>query len=131
MYSSRPFSMNGASCGSAPVSIGASRLPRDKGGERQQLAALERQRRRLLVIGAAQIDALLEIDGAAERLVESGIAGGDTLHAGAGIVVAIGTGLVGGAVLRFHKSSPSSTQSMPGLAVSSSCIALVSGFMKL
>jgi hypothetical protein len=33
--------------------------------------------------------------------------------------------------LRFQSASPSSTQSMPGLTVSSSCIALVPGFMKL
>jgi hypothetical protein len=34
-------------------------------------------------------------------------------------------------ILLFHSASPSSTHSMPGLAVSSFCIALVSGVMKL
>ena len=51
------------------------------------------------MVGAAQIDALLQIDGAAERLVEGGIMRGDALHAGARIVVAIGAGLVRGAGL--------------------------------
>src|ERR1700722_5280875 len=48
---------------------------------------------------AAEIDALFQVDGAAKRLVESGIAGGDALHAGARVVVAIGAGLAGGACL--------------------------------
>jgi ferredoxin--NADP+ reductase len=75
------------------------RLLRDERGEREQVVAFVRERRGLLVIGAAKIDALLEIDRATERLVVGGIAGGDALHAGAGIVVAIGTGVVGGAGL--------------------------------
>src|ERR1700704_1134971 len=49
---------------------GAARLLCDEGGERQQVAALIGKGARLLAIGAAQIDALLQIDGAAERLVE-------------------------------------------------------------
>jgi hypothetical protein len=77
------------------------RLPCDKGGERKELAALERQRRRLLVVAAARIDALLQIDGTAGCLVEGRVTGGHALHAGAGIVVAIGAGLVGGAQLAF------------------------------
>ena len=42
------------------------RLLRDKSFQREQIVALVRQRRGLLVIGAAEIDALLEIDGTAE-----------------------------------------------------------------
>ena len=42
---------------------------------------------------AAQIDALFQVDGTAERLVEGRIAGRDALHAGARVIVAIGTGL--------------------------------------
>ena len=53
------------------------------------------------MVGAAEIDALLQIDGPAERLVEGGIAGRDALHAGARIVVAVGAGLVRGAGLAF------------------------------
>src|SRR5260370_13043900 len=75
------------------------RLARDQGGKRQQTAALVRKRRRLLMVDAAQIDALLQIDGAAERLVERGIAGSDALHGRAGLAVAVGAGLVGGAYL--------------------------------
>src|SRR5437762_6067686 len=81
----------------------ALRLPRDKGRERQQLAALEGERRRLLVVGAARIDALLQIDGAAGCLVESRVARGHAFHACAGIIVAIGAGLVGGTQLALPK----------------------------
>src|SRR5260221_9741582 len=48
------------------------------------------------MVGAAQVDALLEVDGPAERLVESGIMRRDALHGGTGVAVAIGTGLVRG-----------------------------------
>src|SRR5262249_35141274 len=48
----------------------AARLLRDEGGDCQQIAALKGKRRRLLMVGAAEIDALLEIDGPAKRLVE-------------------------------------------------------------
>ena len=109
----------------------AARLLRDERGQRQQVAAFVGKRRRLLVLAAAQIDALLQIDGTAERLVDGGIAGRDALHAGARIPVAIGAGFARGAALRFHNFSPSSTHSMPGLALSSFCIAWVSGVMKL
>jgi hypothetical protein len=71
----------------------------DKRGQRQQVAALISEWRRLLMIGAAQIDALLEIDGPAQRLVEGRIARRDALHADARVVVAIGAGLVRGAGL--------------------------------
>ena len=66
---------------------------RDQRGQRQQVAAFVRKRCRLLLLGAAQIDALLEIDGARQRLVEGGITRRDALHAGARILVAIGAGL--------------------------------------
>ena len=46
-----------------------------------------------------QIDALLDRDGTAERLVEGGIARSDPLHALARIAVAVGAGLAGAAEL--------------------------------
>src|SRR5262247_1408672 len=52
----------------------AARLPADIGGEREQIAAFERQRRCLLVFGAAQVDALLEIDRAVARRAECRVA---------------------------------------------------------
>src|SRR6202158_1095863 len=45
------------------------------------------------MVRAAQIDALLQIDGTADSLFEGGIARGDALHAGACVVMAIGAGL--------------------------------------
>src|SRR5882757_7962028 len=53
----------------------AARLLCDEGSQRQQVAAFVGKGLRLLVIGAAEIDALFQIDGTAERLVEGGIAG--------------------------------------------------------
>ena len=50
----------------------AARLVRDEGGERQQVAVLGRQRLGLLVLGAAEIDAALEID---RTVAPCGIAG--------------------------------------------------------
>src|SRR5262249_31907232 len=72
----------------------AARLPGDKGGERQEVAALEGERRRLLVVGTAQVDALLEIDGTSQRLVEGRITCGDALHAGGGVAMTIGASLL-------------------------------------
>src|ERR1700737_1095993 len=69
------------------------RLLRDKSGERQQVVAFIRKRRRLLMSDTAQIDALLQIDGTAEFPVEGRVAGAATLHAGARILMAIGAGL--------------------------------------
>src|SRR5438477_6588112 len=77
----------------------AAGLLRDERRERQQIADFIGERRGLLLAGAAQIDALLEIDGAAERLVEGGVSGRDTLHAGSDIAMAIRAGLVSAASL--------------------------------
>src|SRR5258708_16939838 len=71
----------------------AARLLRDEGCEREQLVAFVSKRRRLLIPRAAQIDALFEIDGTSELLVERRIAGRYTLHAGARLIMAIGAGL--------------------------------------
>src|ERR1700712_1067896 len=73
---------------------GAARVLSYESRQRKQLAAFVGQRRRLLVPGAAQVDALLQVDRTAENLVEGGIAGRDAFHAGARVVVAIGAGLV-------------------------------------
>src|SRR6202795_2048025 len=69
------------------------RLPRHECGEREQVVALVRQRSRLLMRRAAQIDALLQIDWTASLLVEGGIAGRHALHAGARVFMAIRAGL--------------------------------------
>src|ERR1039457_5352109 len=77
----------------------AARLSPDIGGERQQVAALEWQRRRLLMLSTAQIYALFEIDRAVARRAKRRVARRDALHAGRRVVVAIGAGAVGGAGL--------------------------------
>src|SRR6185295_15925815 len=64
-----------------------------------QLAAFVRERRRLLALGAADVDALLEVHGPLQRGVVRGIARGDTLHALARVAVAVGAGAAGGAGL--------------------------------
>src|ERR1700737_4912331 len=71
----------------------AARLLCDECGERQQVVAFVRKRRRLLMSRAAQIDALLQIHGTSKLLVEGGVAGRDALHAGARVVMTIGAGL--------------------------------------
>ena len=68
----------------------AARLPRDIGGQRQQLLALERQRPGFLVGDATQVDLLLEIDGTAELRGEGRIARGDALHAFGCVAVTVG-----------------------------------------
>ncbi len=77
----------------------AARLLGDVGRERQQVAALEGERLSPLMPAPLQIDALFEIDRAAELLVEGRIARRNALHALAGIVVAVRAGLVGRAEL--------------------------------
>ena len=47
------------------------------------------------MVRAAQIDALFQIDGTPERLVEGGIARGDALHADARVAMAVGAGFCG------------------------------------
>src|ERR1019366_7918364 len=76
-----------------------SRPLRNECGEREQVAAFVGERRDLLMPGAAQIDALLQIDGTSKRFVEGRIAGRHALHAGPRVVVAIGAGLACGAGL--------------------------------
>ncbi|MET4838637.1 hypothetical protein ABIF44_008044 [Bradyrhizobium japonicum] len=83
----------------------AAGLVGDEGGQRQEVAALVGQRRRLLMIGAAEVDALVEGDGARQRLVEGRIARRDALHAGRCIAMAVRTGLVGAAGL-FRPERP-------------------------
>src|SRR4051812_11279141 len=56
------------------------RLPADVGGEREQIAALVRERLGLLLFDAAQIDALLDIDWASVRRTERRIARGYAAH---------------------------------------------------
>src|SRR5262249_49272366 len=56
------------------------RLPPDVGGEREQLLALVGERRGFLMIDAAGVDALLEVERLAPRGVERGIARRDALH---------------------------------------------------
>src|ERR1700687_2377567 len=71
----------------------AARVLCDECGERHQVVAFVRKRRRLLMPRAAQIDALLQIDGTSKLPVEGGIAGRDAFHAGARVVMTIGAGL--------------------------------------
>ena len=78
---------------------GAARLAAHIGGQRQEFAALVGERRRLLMGFAAVIDALFEVDRLAARRVEGRIAGGDALHAGLGLAVAVGAALAGRARL--------------------------------
>src|SRR5271167_4223057 len=67
----------------------AARLATDIYGERQQVVIFERQRRRLLMLGAAQVDALLEIDRAVVCRAEGWIARCDALHADGCVAVAV------------------------------------------
>src|SRR5580700_5262785 len=77
----------------------AAGLARHEGRKRQQLRALEAQRRRLLALAAADVDLPFEIDRTPARGVEGRIARRDALHALRGIAVAVGAGAAGGASL--------------------------------
>src|SRR5260370_264593 len=68
----------------------AARLPPDIGRECEQLLALEGKRRRLLLLGAADIDSLLEIDRTSARGTEGWIARRHAFHARPRVAVAIG-----------------------------------------
>ena len=68
----------------------AARLARDVGGEGQEVSALVGEGGRLLPAGAAEVDALLEIDGPSLGGVERRIARGHALHARARIAVTVG-----------------------------------------
>jgi hypothetical protein len=65
------------------------RLLPDIGCEREQFFALEGKRRCLLLLSAADIDALLEIDGSSARRIEGRIARRHAFHARARVAVAI------------------------------------------
>src|SRR5262249_30231038 len=112
-------------------------LSGDERGQRNQLLAFPGERWRLLLLGAAAIDALLEIDRLLGLHIEDRIARGHPLHAcraappfppaaspwqSAPEPSAL-------PALRLHSASPSSTHSMPGFDRSSSCIAWVSRLM--
>src|SRR5215211_966923 len=73
----------------------AARLPPHVGGEREQLLALVRERWRLLLLGAADIDALLEINRPAARRIKGRITRGNAFHARPRVAVAVGARLVG------------------------------------
>src|SRR6478735_1240846 len=68
----------------------AAGLPPHIRREREQLFALERERRRLLLVRAAHVDSLFEIDRASARGVERGIACRNALHAGLRVAMATG-----------------------------------------
>ncbi len=67
----------------------AARLLPDIGCERQQLLAFEGKRGRALLLSAAHIDPLFEIDRAAAHRVECGIARRHAFHARARVAVAV------------------------------------------
>src|SRR5207249_8590874 len=77
----------------------AARLPRDVGGEREQVLALVGERLRFLPPDAAGVDALLEVHRPAARRIERRVARRDCLHAFSRITVAIGARAIRGARL--------------------------------
>ena len=68
----------------------AARLLPDISREREQLLALEGKRRRLLLLGAADIDPLLEIDRTSARGTEGRITGRHTFHTRPRVAMTIG-----------------------------------------
>jgi len=93
----------------------AARLARDVGGQREQLPPLPGERRRLLPVGAAEVDALLETERPSPRGVERRMARGDALHARPGIAVAVGAGAAGGAGLPVPRRSALEHPQHPGI----------------
>src|ERR1700721_1565781 len=71
----------------------AARLFCDVCCQGEQIVFLVRKRIGLLMKRAAQIDALLEVDGASEWLVIGRITRRDAFHAGAGVAMTVGAGL--------------------------------------
>src|SRR5258708_24111824 len=67
----------------------AARLPRDVRGQREQVAALVGERRRLLPLDAAGVDAFLQVDRAPERGIERPVARRDSFHAFSLLTLAI------------------------------------------
>jgi hypothetical protein len=72
--------------------MGRPRLMRDERGEGEQLLGFVGERRRILALGAALLDARLEIHEAAELGVVEGMAGGGSFERGR-LAVAGGAGL--------------------------------------
>src|SRR5712692_8278035 len=93
----------------------AARLARDVDGQGQELSALPRERRRLLPVGAAEVDALLEVDRPSPGGVERRMARGHALHARPGITVAVGAGAAGGAGLPVPQRSALEHPELPGI----------------
>lgn len=81
------------------------------------------------MIGSAEIDTLVERDGAAERLVEGRVARRDAFMLPRASPWQSAQAFAALPVFFAQSCSPSSTNSMAGLEVSSSCIARVSGPM--
>ncbi len=108
----------------------AARLARDVGGQRQQLPALVGERRRALPVDPAGVDALLEVDRPPRAASNAGWRAATPFMLARASPWQSAQARPAGPVFRVHSAPPSSTQSMPGLAVSSSCIARVSRLMK-
>src|ERR1700730_1054843 len=70
----------------------ATRLTGDKRGQREQVLAFPSQWLGPLMLGAAAVDPLLQIERASQDGVERRVAGGDSFHAGHGIAMTILTG---------------------------------------
>src|SRR6266508_3670436 len=92
----------------------AARLARDVGSQREQLPAFPGERRRLLPIGSAEVDTLLETERPSPRGVERRMARGDALHAHTGIAVAVGAGAAGGADLPVPRRNALEHPQHPG-----------------
>src|SRR5947209_18126654 len=71
----------------------AARLMRDVGRQCEKFGAFPRKWRRLLVIAAALLDALFEIERPRVGVIENRITRRDTLHADARIAMTIGAGV--------------------------------------
>src|SRR5262245_25754233 len=66
------------------------RLPRDVRGQPEQVPPFVRERRRLLVVGPAQVDTLFEVDRPSARRMSRRLARRDALHADARVAVTVG-----------------------------------------
>ena len=74
----------------------AARLTGDECSQREQFLALPGERLRSLILAAAAVDPLLEIERAGECRTERRVAGRDTLHALSPVAMAVGAGAAGG-----------------------------------
>src|SRR5919108_384444 len=77
----------------------AARLLTDIRRKREQLLALEGKRRRSLLLGAADVDTLPQVDRACTRCIKRRIARRDPFHARVRIAMAIGARFSGRALL--------------------------------